>query len=64
VWSATECLKKAGLSISEPLKLSAIAEDGWTVLRAGKVVVATLTTNAEPLADPLVIGLLAEDGRT
>ncbi|MCP4202197.1 MAG: SDR family NAD(P)-dependent oxidoreductase [bacterium] len=35
VWTAMECLKKAGRSLASPLLLESITADGWAVLSSG-----------------------------
>jgi enediyne polyketide synthase len=41
VWSALECLKKAGLPWNAPLICETVETDGWIVLGSGSLAVAT-----------------------
>ncbi|MCI0332590.1 MAG: type I polyketide synthase [Planctomycetes bacterium] len=60
LWSAGECLKKAGLRFDAPLMLRDTAPDHWVVLTAGAATVATwvglVGTSSEPLAVALLVG--------
>jgi enediyne polyketide synthase len=58
VWSAAECVKKAGLPVSQPLKLAHAAPDGWTVLRCARVSVATLATRMCDIDREVVVAVL------
>jgi enediyne polyketide synthase len=42
VWSAAECLTKIGAAADTPLTLDKITDDGWVVLRAGRVIVCSV----------------------
>lgn len=42
VWSATECLKKAGVMVSAPLVLVSSAGDGWVKLASGALIINTV----------------------
>ncbi len=42
VWTAMECLKKAGLAIDSPLAFRAAGPDGWMTLAAGSCEIASL----------------------
>jgi enediyne polyketide synthase len=44
LWTAIECLKKAGLPLEAPLLLDSVTEDGWVVLRSGRLTIATCAT--------------------
>jgi enediyne polyketide synthase len=64
VWSAVESLLKAGRPANEPLTLApraADAEEGWVVLEAGGLPVATFATSlrGEPASVPIVVAVLA-----
>jgi enediyne polyketide synthase len=41
VWSACECLKKAGASLDAPLVFSGVHPDGWVMFTSGTLVMAT-----------------------
>jgi enediyne polyketide synthase len=59
VWSAAECVKKAGMSVGEPLKLLRTAPDGWTILRCDRTRVATLATRISDIDGDVVVAVLA-----
>lgn len=63
VWSAAECIKKAGLPVAQPLKLASAASDGWTLLRCADVSVATLATRVDGIHGDVVVALLAKGER-
>ena len=41
MWTAAECLKKAGLPAEAPLVLASATADGWVLLRSGAVTIAS-----------------------
>src|SRR5205823_2645440 len=41
VWTALECLRKAGLPADAPLTLEASADDGWVVLKSGTLLITS-----------------------
>ncbi|MEU7874975.1 type I polyketide synthase [Dactylosporangium sp. NPDC049140] len=59
VWSAIECLQKAGLPPRGPLTLQPAARDGWVVLKAGEACVATFVTSLRDVARPAVFAVLS-----
>ncbi len=64
VWSARECLKKAGLLPGTPLTLLDRSDDGWVLLRASRVVVATYVAKLQEQAGTMVVALLTEPARS
>ncbi|WP_284574558.1 type I polyketide synthase [Streptomyces sp. 2P-4] len=60
VWTALECLQKAGLTATAPLTLTARGSDGWAVLASGGLLVATLLTTVRGVDRPVVLALLTE----
>lgn len=58
VWSALECLKKAGLPSDTPLLLASAERDGWIVFSAGHRQVATLRTSVQGEQSALVVAAL------
>ena len=60
LWSAGECLKKAGLPADAPLTLEACEPDGWVRLRSGGFLVATYLAQTRDAASPLIIATLTE----
>jgi enediyne polyketide synthase len=58
VWSAAECIKKAGLAVAEPLKLARVESDGWTLLRCADACVATLATRIDGIDGEVVVAVL------
>jgi enediyne polyketide synthase len=59
VWTACECLTKAGAMIDSPLVLASAADDGWLLLTAGELHIATLVTSIDGSDQPLAIAVLA-----
>jgi enediyne polyketide synthase len=57
VWSALECIRKAG-SMTQALTASRVHDDGWVLLSAGEARIATraMTINGRP--DPVVFAVL------
>jgi enediyne polyketide synthase len=62
LWSAAECLKKAGLSAQTPLVLDSATADGWVLLRSGALVIATAVTSVCGIASPLVVAVAVPGG--
>jgi hypothetical protein len=58
VWTALECLRKAGIT-APALTFVRTDPDGWVVLRAGDAVIATWVTSVNDQPDPLVVAVLA-----
>jgi enediyne polyketide synthase len=59
VWTAAECLKKAGTIASGPLLFASAASDGWVVLSAGSMVAATLVVSVRSAETGLALAVLA-----
>ncbi|MFE3176326.1 SDR family NAD(P)-dependent oxidoreductase [Amycolatopsis sp. NPDC059090] len=59
VWSALECLVKAGRAVDEPLVLDAGAPPGWVLFAAGPLRVATFRTVLADPARPVVFAAAA-----
>jgi enediyne polyketide synthase len=58
VWAAAECLKKAALTVDTPLALVSCTVDGWAVLMAGRLAVATLVTTVRGNQGQLALAVL------
>ncbi|MER6910161.1 type I polyketide synthase [Streptomyces sp. NPDC000594] len=58
VWTALECLQKAGLTAGAPLGLAPGEPTGWTVLTSGELRIATLVTSVRGTAGPLALAVL------
>ena len=63
VWTAVECLQKAGLAVRSPLTLRPCDRPGWTLLAAGDVRVATFATTVRGVPGSVVFTVLVESGR-
>ncbi|SCL71425.1 enediyne polyketide synthase [Micromonospora citrea] len=63
VWCATECLQKAGRPEGRLSLLPGAVPDGWVVLDAGDVRVATRAVAVAGAAAPTVVAVLAGSGR-
>lgn len=61
VWTASECLRKAGESINAPMILSSSGtESGWVQLSSGRLVIATVLIRVCGSRNLLVVGVLVE----
>ncbi|MBC6450549.1 type I polyketide synthase [Actinokineospora xionganensis] len=58
IWGALESLRKAGIT-SQALTLDRVHSDGWVVLSAGDVKVATWVTTINGQTDPVVFAVLS-----
>jgi enediyne polyketide synthase len=54
LWTAIECLKKAGLPVGAPLTLESSTADGWVLLRSGALAIATCAVAAANVKTVLV----------
>jgi enediyne polyketide synthase len=57
LWAAGECLKKAGAALCAPLILTSIHAEGWVLLSAGALRVATLVAQVQDIQEPLVLAV-------
>ncbi|WP_262403127.1 polyketide synthase dehydratase domain-containing protein [Actinomadura sp. CNU-125] len=69
VWTAVECLQKAGMPQDAPLTASAPAagvpdRSGWAVLASGDLRVATFATTVRGVTGPVVFAVLTGEGRS
>jgi len=62
VWTATECLKKAGAGMSAPLIFKSVAPNGWIVLASGELKIASGLVQVEQLKEDLAIAVLTGGG--
>ena len=62
VWSALECLRKAG-ETSQALTLERVDADGWVLLSAGDTRIATWVTTLNDRDEPVVFAVLAGEER-
>ncbi|MGA5470608.1 SDR family NAD(P)-dependent oxidoreductase [Streptomyces arboris] len=58
VWTAVECMQKAGFTTHAPLSLTPRTVDDWTVFASGGVRVAVLVTRLKGLPDPVAAAVL------
>ena len=58
VWSALECLRKAGCSPGAPLRVRSTPADGWAVLASGDLSVVVLVTALRSVTEPVVFAIL------
>ncbi len=61
VWTAKECLKKAGAGAATPLLFARAAGDGWVLLASGALTVGTYVAEVRSRAGELVLAILAEN---
>ncbi|MFM9372872.1 type I polyketide synthase [Streptomyces sp. Da 82-17] len=64
VWSAVECLKKAGVAAGAPLTLAPSGRANWVVLTAGELRIATFVTALRDVLEPVVFAVLADGTST
>jgi enediyne polyketide synthase len=62
VWTAVECLKKAGAPPLGPLVLESLAEDHWVLFRSGADMIATWVAPIQGCTSPMALGILTRDG--
>jgi enediyne polyketide synthase len=60
VWSAIECVAKAGLPASAPISLASERRDAWRVFASGALRIATLVTTLRDVPGRVVFAVLAE----
>ncbi|MGP3632792.1 type I polyketide synthase [Streptomyces sp. 24-1644] len=60
VWTAVECLRKAGLLAGAPLTLAPQTRPGWVVLTAGGLRIATFVTTLRHVGEPVVFAFLTD----
>lgn len=60
VWTAIECLKKAGMRSAAPLILHDATPDGWLLLKSGSLMIATYKASVTDDEAPLVLALLVK----
>ncbi|MFI5642213.1 type I polyketide synthase [Streptomyces goshikiensis] len=58
VWSAVECLKKAGIMAGAPLTVLPRRKDAWVVFAAGDLRIATFVTGLRDALEPAVFAFL------
>jgi enediyne polyketide synthase len=61
VWSAKECLKKAGASFDAPLILTSSHRDGWVVLATDRFKIASVFCKMKNEADDTCFSFLIEE---
>ncbi|MFI5621325.1 type I polyketide synthase [Streptomyces sp. NPDC051567] len=61
VWSAVECLKKAGIMAGAPLTLLPSRKDAWVVFAAGDLRIATFVTSLRDALEPAVFAFLTHE---
>ncbi|WP_433042326.1 type I polyketide synthase [Dactylosporangium sp. CS-033363] len=62
VWSAVECLQKAGRLATDPLTLLPESRDGWIVFGSGDARIATFATTVHGRPEPVVFAILTQEG--
>ncbi|MGW0752385.1 type I polyketide synthase [Streptomyces sp. NPDC002587] len=61
VWSASECLKKAGIYVGAPLTVLPSRKDAWVVFAAGDLRIATFVTALRDALEPAVFAFLTNE---
>jgi enediyne polyketide synthase len=60
VWTASECLKKAGGALDAPLLYVSSTADGWVLLASGQLLIATCVTQVRERDERLALSVLVE----
>ena len=60
LWTARECMKKAGLAAQAPLVLESSAADGWATLRSGSLRIASGVVAVRSGGNPLAVAVALE----
>lgn len=60
IWTACECLKKAGVIVTAPLVLNSSAPEGWIVLNTGSLIIATCVVSVQDIQEKLVLSVLTQ----
>ena len=60
VWTAVECLRKAGLPHHAPLALTPARRDGWAIFASGTLRIATVATTLRGGTGPVVFAVLTD----
>ncbi|MPZ81276.1 MAG: SDR family NAD(P)-dependent oxidoreductase [Actinophytocola sp.] len=58
VWSALECLRKAGIT-TQALTLDRVDQEGWVLLSDGDTRIATWVTTVNDVSEPVVFAVLS-----
>ncbi|MBD2665827.1 6-deoxyerythronolide-B synthase [Richelia sinica FACHB-800] len=58
VWTALECLQKAGAMVNTPLSLSSTTDDAWVSFAAGSLLISTFITSLQGQDNPLIFAVL------
>ncbi len=61
VWSAVECLRKAGIAAGAPLTVLPRRKDAWVVFAAGDLRIATFVTGLLNALEPAVFAFLTHE---
>jgi enediyne polyketide synthase len=61
VWSAVECLRKAGRTLSGPITLAAGGPPGWVLLESGAAKIVTFVTSVLDQPDLVIFTILTEE---
>jgi enediyne polyketide synthase len=62
IWTAVECLSKAGHPPSAPVVLAGVYDGGWVVLRTGSALIASVVVSVNGADVPVAISILTPDG--
>jgi enediyne polyketide synthase len=62
LWTAMECLKKAGRPPEAPMVWHSKAPNGWVLLRSGKLMIVTCPLSLRGKQSPVVVAIAFEAG--
>ena len=62
VWTAVECLKKAGAGMAAPLVFAGTSSNGWILLASGQLKIASGVVQTDGAKEELAIALLTGGG--
>lgn len=63
VWTAVECVQKAGLPVTAPITLEPGGRDGWALFSVAGTRIGTVVTTLRGSTDPVAFAVLAEGAR-
>jgi enediyne polyketide synthase len=63
VWSALECLRKAGCSNDAPITLAGTERAGWVTLASGDSRIGALAATVRGRVEPVVFAILAKESQ-
>ena len=60
IWTAVECLSRAGRPPTTPLVVVGGCEEGWLLLRAGTGLIASTVVRVRDVREPVAVSIMTE----